>query len=126
MHVQRNSQAVAYLRCSTERAHDSLANQLKSVIAKATELDVTLDASTDDLDYMRRFGPSAYKGIFVDEGFSGYDAGRPALRRLIRATLAHPGISHVLADSQDRVSRCEPQLERIKRQLRNAGVVLCS
>lgn len=99
--------ALVYLRKSTKKQESSLQMQLEWAITEAARSNVTLDASSEDLQRMQVERLTKRKGIRLDEGISGADLSRPGLAALLTDIKADSSISHVFVHMADRLARPE-------------------
>ena len=120
------NRGLIYLRRSGKRQETSLYTQLEWATREAAMLEVTIDATASDLEYMRAHSLHSYKSIRLDDGITGSDPTRPGFMALIRDARSDPSISHVLIYRRDRFSRPEDAIEAVQteKQLWSAGVTV--
>jgi hypothetical protein len=123
---RKSNQGAIYLRRSGKRQETSLYTQLNWALAKASELNVDVDASTEDLDYMLSKGLSSFKSIRLDNGVSGSNPLRCGFLALNNDVLSNRAISHVFIYRRDRYARPEDAIEAVRseKRLRSAGATL--
>ena len=94
-----------YLRRSQSRQEMSLHDQLRIVLSRAAQLNVPLDISLADLDYMLDNGLHHHKGLYVDDGLKGDDLERPAFAEMCRELQSNDRIRRVFCVRRDRMAR---------------------
>ena len=94
-----------YLRRSQSRQELSLHDQLGIVLRRAVELNVPLDITLADLDYMLDNRLHHYKGLYVDDGLKGDDLERPAFAEMCRELQSNEKIRRVFCVRRDRMAR---------------------
>lgn len=107
MPARTKNKGLIYLRRSSGRQESTLAAQLEWAIGEAGKLDVQVDASLADLDFMQSKRLSSYKSIRLDDAITGADLERPGFLAIKADTAADKTVSHVFFLRRDRLARPE-------------------
>ncbi|MBI4305431.1 MAG: recombinase family protein [Chloroflexi bacterium] len=100
--------------------------QLTWAIGEAARQNVPLDASQDDLKYMRTHRLISYKDIRLDDSITGADLSRPGFLALNHDALRNKAYSHIFIHKRDRFARPEDAIEMvaIEKRLLLAGLTI--
>jgi hypothetical protein len=114
------------LRRSSGRQETSLETQLDWAIGAAARDKVALDASQDDLKYMKANRLSSYKDIRLDDSITGADLHRPGFLALNQDALRQHTYSHIYIHKRDRYGRPEDAIDMVAREkkLLLAGITI--
>jgi len=105
MTVRDKSLGVTYLRRSGDRQETSLQKQLEWALTEAERLDVPIDASLEDLEYMLANGLYSYKSMRLDDAITGSELERKGLRSLVEDVQKDVRVSHVFVFKRNRLGR---------------------
>lgn len=105
MEATERYESRTYIRRSQSRQGLSLHEQLGIVLRRAAELNVPLDITLADLDYMLDNRLHHYKGLYVDDGLKGDDLERPAFAEMCRELQSNETIRRVFCVRRDRMAR---------------------
>ena len=107
MQIRKKENGIIYLRRSSSRQELSLDAQLIWALGKVKTEGLQVDATLEDLKYMRRHKLASYKSIRLDDAVTGGDLNRPGIQSVTADVLADPRISHVVFYRRDRFARPE-------------------
>jgi len=126
MFIRPRNRGLAYLRRSSGRQETSLETQLDWALAAAAREQVALDASPDDLKWMKAKRLSSYKDIRLDDSITGADLDRPGFCAFNHDALGNRAYSHLFIHKRDRYGRPEDAIDMVAREkkLLLAGITL--
>jgi len=118
------NRGLVFLRRSSGRQESSLQVQLEWAIREAARLEVVLEASLADLQYMQSHGRHSYKSIRLDDAVTGADLERAGFVAFRNDAIADKSISHVFLIRRDRLARPEDaqKMVMIEKEIRYTGV----
>jgi hypothetical protein len=126
MLIRPKSRGLIYLRRSSGRQETSLETQLAWALSAATRERVVLDASLDDLSFMKAKRLTTYKDIRLDDSVTGADLDRPGFCAFNADALANRAYSHLFIHKRDRYGRLEDAFDMVGREkkLLLAGITI--
>lgn len=124
MAARTKNRGLVFLRRSSGKQESSLQVQLEWAIREAAKLQVVLDASVTDLEFMQSRGEHSYKSIRLDDAKTGADLERAGFLTFKADVLTDKSISHVFLIRRDRLARPEDatKMVSIEKEIRQSGV----
>jgi DNA invertase Pin-like site-specific DNA recombinase len=119
--------AIFYLRVSTDRQADGAVAQLELLRASAKDLGIELPIGQDELMCAISSRKNELGPLYLDFGVSGYfEKTRPGYQKFLHRALHDCEISHVFTPARDRIARPEDAAEYASREyrIRAAGKTL--
>jgi hypothetical protein len=107
MTPRTTNQTLVLLRRSSDQQATSFEKQFNWAVKRAQELNLTLDATFSDLQFMLTQRLHSHKCLRVDDAISGNTLDRPGFNALVHDALTDRQISHILVFARDRLSRSE-------------------
>lgn len=112
------NKAKTYSRRSSGKQETSLETQLGWAVGEAARHQVALNATLDDLAFMKAQRLHQYKDICLDDSITGADLERPGFVAFIETLLADKSYSHAFIHKRDRLARPEDAIEMVQRERR--------
>lgn len=124
MGARTKNRGLVFLRRSSGKQESSLQVQLEWAIKEAANLEVSLDASHADLDFMQSRGLHSHKSIRLDDAITGANLERAGFLTFKADVLADKSISHVFLIRRDRLARPEDatKMVSVEKEIRQSGV----